>query len=96
MAEISFGTGCVRSARMGDEIGGHNVAGHIHSTAEIVSLEETPNNLRMVFQVTDLIHLHLLMPDFPSSLSPLLAVLHACMTATDPHYYTSSECWLCS
>ncbi|KAK9809567.1 hypothetical protein WJX73_002536 [Symbiochloris irregularis] len=40
-----------RSARMGDEIGGHNVAGHIHSTAGVTALEQTPNNLRMVFQV---------------------------------------------
>jgi riboflavin synthase len=39
-----------RSARMGDEIGGHNVSGHIHTTASVSRVEESPNNRRITFQ----------------------------------------------
>jgi len=39
-----------RSARMGDEIGGHNVSGHIHTTASVSRIEESPNNRRITFQ----------------------------------------------
>lgn len=38
---------------MGDEIGGHNVAGHVHTTALIHNMEETPNNVRITFQVPE-------------------------------------------
>jgi riboflavin synthase len=38
-----------RSARVGDEIGGHNVSGHVHSTATITSIQRTENNVRMAF-----------------------------------------------
>ena len=40
-----------RSARVGDEIGGHNVSGHVHTTAEIVSIEQTDDNRRIEFKV---------------------------------------------
>jgi riboflavin synthase len=40
-----------RAARVGDEIGGHNVSGHVHTTAKVVRVEETPDNRRVVFQV---------------------------------------------
>lgn len=40
-----------RSARMGDEIGGHNVSGHVHTTAQIQQIEDTENNKRITFQV---------------------------------------------
>jgi riboflavin synthase len=33
-----------RSARVGDEIGGHNVSGHVHCTASIIKVEDTANN----------------------------------------------------
>lgn len=42
-----------RSARVGDEIGGHNVSGHVHTTAKIVAVEDTPNNRRVSFQLSD-------------------------------------------
>ena len=42
-----------RSARVGDEIGGHTVSGHVHATAAIVKVEETPNNRRVVFELPD-------------------------------------------
>lgn len=40
-----------RSARVGDEVGGHNVSGHVHTTAVISVVEETPSNRRVVFKV---------------------------------------------
>lgn len=40
-----------RSARMGDEIGGHQVSGHVHCTATIREVRSTNENCRMVFQV---------------------------------------------
>ena len=41
-----------RAARVGDEIGGHNVSGHVHTTATIVSVQQTENNRRLQFQVS--------------------------------------------
>ena len=40
-----------RSARIGDEVGGHNVSGHIHATAIISAVENTPSNRKVVFKV---------------------------------------------
>ena len=40
-----------RSARVGDEIGGHNVAGHVHTTAQITSVQDTPENRTITFAV---------------------------------------------
>ncbi|GIM02974.1 hypothetical protein Vretimale_7764 [Volvox reticuliferus] len=40
-----------RSARVGDEIGGHNVSGHVHCTATIAAVEQTENNRRLTFEV---------------------------------------------
>lgn len=42
-----------RSARVGDEIGGHNVSGHVHCTAGIVEVQETENNKRLTFEIPD-------------------------------------------
>lgn len=42
-----------RSARVGDEIGGHNVSGHVHTTAAVKAVEDTPNNRRVVFELPD-------------------------------------------
>ena len=39
------------SARVGDEIGGHMVSGHVHTTAKIVKVTDTENNRRVEFQV---------------------------------------------
>mmetsp|Transcript_5904 Transcript_5904/g.36600 ORF Transcript_5904/g.36600 Transcript_5904/m.36600 type:complete len:240 (-) Transcript_5904:2692-3411(-) len=40
-----------RSARMGDEIGGHQVSGHVHCTGTIGEVRNTDDNCRMVFQL---------------------------------------------
>lgn len=38
-----------RAARFGDEIGGHAMSGHVIAMAELVALEEAPNNRRLWF-----------------------------------------------
>lgn len=38
---------------MGDEIGGHNVSGHVHCTAQIVEIQESDNNKRVSFELPD-------------------------------------------
>ncbi len=40
-----------RSARMGDEIGGHVMSGHVSTVAEIVEVHESENNKAMTFKV---------------------------------------------
>ncbi|EFN51278.1 hypothetical protein CHLNCDRAFT_37484 [Chlorella variabilis] len=42
-----------RSARVGDEIGGHTVSGHVHTTATIVDVQDTENNRRVEYEVSD-------------------------------------------
>ena len=41
-----------RSARMGDEIGGHVMSGHVSTKAEIVAIDQSENNIAMTFQVS--------------------------------------------
>ncbi|HEB95168.1 MAG TPA: riboflavin synthase subunit alpha [Sedimenticola thiotaurini] len=40
-----------RAARFGDEIGGHQMSGHILSTAEVTEVIDSPNNRRLWFQL---------------------------------------------
>ena len=40
-----------RAARFGDEIGGHAMSGHILCTAEVISVQSSPNNCRMRFRL---------------------------------------------
>ena len=40
-----------RSARMGDEIGGHIMSGHVSTIAKIVAIDESENNKAVTFQV---------------------------------------------
>lgn len=40
-----------RAARFGDEIGGHAMSGHVMGQAELVELDEAPNNRRLWFQL---------------------------------------------
>lgn len=42
-----------RSARVGDEIGGHNVSGHVHCKASISNVEATEDNRRISFTLQD-------------------------------------------
>lgn len=44
-----------RSARVGDEIGGHNVSGHVCATATLARVEDSENNRRLTFSVRLLI-----------------------------------------
>ena len=40
-----------RAARFGDEIGGHAMSGHIITTANVVAINESENNLQIRFQI---------------------------------------------
>jgi len=40
-----------RSAKQGDEIGGHSLSGHIDTTAEIVSVNVSENNCEIVYKI---------------------------------------------
>lgn len=40
-----------RAARFGDEIGGHAMSGHVIGMAQLVEIEEAPNNRRLWFDV---------------------------------------------
>ncbi|HEY9119048.1 MAG TPA: riboflavin synthase subunit alpha, partial [Marinobacter sp.] len=42
-----------RAARIGDEIGGHLLSGHIHTTADIVAIDRPENNCSLEFEVPD-------------------------------------------
>ncbi|SDJ62790.1 riboflavin synthase subunit alpha [Billgrantia gudaonensis] len=42
-----------RAARFGDEIGGHAMSGHVMAMAELVEIDEAPNNRRMWFALPD-------------------------------------------
>ncbi|GAB2718756.1 riboflavin synthase subunit alpha [Halomonas garicola] len=42
-----------RAARFGDEIGGHAMSGHVMSVAEVLSIEEAPDNRRLWFALPD-------------------------------------------
>ncbi|WP_069384293.1 riboflavin synthase [Halomonas caseinilytica] len=39
-----------RAARFGDEIGGHAMSGHVMGMAELVDVEQAPNNRRLWFE----------------------------------------------
>jgi riboflavin synthase len=40
-----------RAARIGDEIGGHLLSGHIHTAANIVAIDRPENNCTLTFEV---------------------------------------------
>ncbi|WP_166265291.1 riboflavin synthase subunit alpha [Marinobacter caseinilyticus] len=40
-----------RAARIGDEIGGHLLSGHIHTTAQVTAIERPENNCTLYFEV---------------------------------------------
>lgn len=42
-----------RSARVGDEIGGHNVSGHVHTTARVSDVQSAADNRALSFEVDD-------------------------------------------
>lgn len=42
-----------RAAKLGDEIGGHAVSGHVHTTATISNIETFPNNRKVTITLND-------------------------------------------
>lgn len=42
-----------RAARIGDEIGGHLLSGHVHTTATVASIERPENNVTIEFEVPE-------------------------------------------
>ncbi len=42
-----------RAARIGDEIGGHLLSGHIHTQARVVTIEKPDNNCIITFEVPE-------------------------------------------
>jgi riboflavin synthase len=42
-----------RAARIGDEIGGHLMSGHIHTTITVLKIKKTPDNCRLNLQLPE-------------------------------------------
>lgn len=42
-----------RAARIGDEIGGHLLSGHVHTTARVVEIDRPENNVTLWFEVPE-------------------------------------------
>lgn len=40
-----------RAARIGDEIGGHLLSGHVHTTADLIAIDRPENNCTLTFEV---------------------------------------------
>lgn len=51
-----------RSVKYGDEVGGHNVSGHVHTTAEIAELDRQKDNATLTFKVKDSDWMKYIMP----------------------------------
>lgn len=53
LAEVNEGSkvNFERAARVGDEIGGHLVSGHIHTIAKVIARNETENNCALLFEL---------------------------------------------
>ena len=49
--EVGSRVNIERAARFGDEIGGHAMSGHVMAMAELVELDEAPNNRRLWFEL---------------------------------------------
>ena len=55
-----------RSAKVNDEVGGHCVSGHIDNTAEVVLLEKSDNNLKIVYRYPEPLDKYLFKKGFVS------------------------------
>ena len=55
LGEVTEGDFCnfERSARFGEEVGGHIVSGHVHTTARVSKIERTENNRKLTFTLAD-------------------------------------------
>lgn len=66
-----------RSVKLGDELGGHLISGHIDTTAEIVAMDERPEARSMTFRVDAVL--------MPYILSKGFIALDGCsLTVVDP------------
>ena len=51
-----------RSVKYGDEVGGHNVSGHVQTTAEISELDRQDDNATLTFKLKDKEWIKYIMP----------------------------------
>jgi len=74
-----------RSAKVGDEIGGHNVSGHVATTATVASIRETADNRTITFKVHSKrpeIFLHSMDPSGDFRLDVRILKGHDCLSDT--------------
>lgn len=66
LAQLSAGSkvNFERAARIGDEIGGHLMSGHIHTTVEITHIEQSSDNTTLTFKTPDAFEKYLLPKGF--------------------------------
>lgn len=60
MLEVGDKVNFERSAKIGDEIGGHLMSGHIHSKLEVINIEQTLENCRVYLELSDSIKPYIL------------------------------------
>ena len=53
-----------RAAKFGDEIGGHLMSGHIHSSVELINIIKTPENCSLYFKLNENIKPYILNKGF--------------------------------
>jgi riboflavin synthase len=53
-----------RAAAVGDEIGGHLMSGHIHTTVRVSKIDKTPENCTLYFETPTIYHKYLLTKGF--------------------------------
>lgn len=53
LLEVGSQVNFERAARIGDEIGGHLLSGHIHTTARVVGRDEPENNCTLTFELSE-------------------------------------------
>lgn len=62
--EINHKVNFERAAKFGDEIGGHVMSGHIHSTVEVINIIKTEQNCSLFFKLNKEIHPYILSKGF--------------------------------
>lgn len=73
-----------RAAKMGDEIGGHLLSGHIIGTASVTKAENSPGNLSMEFQGDPAWTKYL----FPKGYIAIDGISLTLVTVTQPHFFS--------
>lgn len=54
--EVGDSVNIERAARIGDEIGGHSMSGHIMATAAIIERQESTDNCTLIFDIPNGLH----------------------------------------